>query len=123
MIAVTMSSSPIARNALNCSEPPGGSPARPGLTGSWKARRKAGAPIPSRKPRRLDRATIPRPELVRTEFIGSRSLLAELLRGVCDRRADARIGTASTDVAAHCGVDVITRGLRIGLEQCHCRHD
>src|SRR5216683_5972668 len=123
MIAVTTSSSPIARKALYCSETPGGSPARPGLTGSWKARRKAVAPIPSSKPRRLGPATIPRPELVSTVFMASRSLLTEMLRGVRDRGADARIGAASTDVAAHCGVDVITRGLRVGLEQRYRRHD
>src|SRR6266478_8374497 len=123
MIAVTTSSSPMARKALNCSETPGGSPARPGLTGSWKARKKAVAPIPSSKPRRLGPATIPRPELVSTVFMASRSLLTEMLRGGGDRGADSRIGAASTEVAAHRGVDVITRGVRVGLEQCNRGHD
>src|SRR5258707_6475641 len=123
MIAVTTSSSPIARKALYCSETPGGSPGASGLDGSWKAKKKAVAPIPSRKARRLGPASIPRPELVSTVFMASRSLLTEMLRGVRDRGADARIGAASTDVAAHCGVDVITRGLRVGLEQRYRRHD
>src|SRR6266404_3617490 len=123
MIAVTTSSSPIARKALNCPETPDGSPARPGLTGSWKERRKAVVPIPSRKARRLVPPTISRPELVSTAFMASRLLLTEMLRGIRDRGADARVGAASTDVAAHCGVDVITRGLRVGLEQRYRRHD
>src|SRR6202011_2233503 len=123
MIAVTTSSSPIARKALNCPETPDGSPARPGLTGCWKARRKAVVPIPSRKPRRLVPPTISRPELVSTVFMAARSLLTEMLRGVRDRGADSRIGAASTEVAAHRGVDVVTRGLRVGLEQCNRGHD
>src|SRR5258707_15852767 len=123
MIAATTSSSPIARKALNCPETPDGSPARPGLTGSWKARRKAVVPIPSRKPRRLVPPTISRPELVSTVFIAARSLLTEVLRGVRDRGSDRRIGAASTDFAAHCGGDVIVRGLRTVLVQRYCGHD
>src|SRR6266851_10163427 len=121
MIAVTTSSSPIARKALNCPETADGSPARPGLTGRWKARRKAVVPIPSRKLRRLVPPTISRAELVSTVFMAARSLLTEMLRGFRDRGADPRISAASTDVAAHCGVDVITRG--VGLEQRYRRHD
>src|SRR5260370_33980102 len=121
MIAVTTSSSPIARKALNCPETPDGSPARPGLTGSWKARRKVVVPIPSRKPRRLVPPTISRPELVSTGFMAARSLLTEMLRGVRDRGADPRLAAASTDDAAPCGIDVITRGFRGGLGQRYHR--
>src|ERR1700741_4671292 len=118
-----MSSSPIAIKALSCPARAAGSPARPTLAGSWKARRKADVPIPSRKARRLGPARKPGSELFSTMVMAPSSFLVEMLRGVRDRGTDARIGAASTDVAAHCGVDVITRGLRVGLEQRYRRHD
>src|SRR5260370_17605780 len=37
-------------------------------------------------------------------------------------RADARIGAATADIAAHGVVDVGIAGLRCLLEQCACRH-
>jgi hypothetical protein len=87
---------------------PDGSPARPGPVGIWKARRKAIVPIPSRKLRRLGSAIVQQLEAVSTMLMAARSLLTEMLGGVGDRGADARIGSASTDVADHCRVDVIT---------------
>src|SRR3981189_182792 len=91
MIAVTRSSSPIARKALNCPEPPGDPAALAGPTGRWKARRKAVVPIPSRKLRRLGPANISRPELVSTVFMAPPPLLTEMLRGVRDCGADTWI--------------------------------
>src|SRR5882724_4445947 len=56
-------------------------------------------------------------------FMAALSLFSERIRGVRDRGANSRIRAASTEVSAHRGVDVVTRGLRVGLEQCNRRHD
>ncbi len=37
--------------------------------------------------------------------------------------ADAMIGTAATVVTVHCGDDVITRRIGIGIEECRCGHN
>jgi hypothetical protein len=52
-----------------------------------------------------------------------RSLLTEMLRGIRDCGADTWIRAASTDVAAHCGVDFISRRLWDGLKQRYRSHD
>src|SRR6266404_914700 len=108
MIAVTMSSSPIARKALDCPGTLDGSPARATRAGRWKARRKADVPIPSRNARRVESTLKLRFELLSKLFMAGRSQLPEILRGVRNRGADSRVGAASTEVAAHRGVDVIT---------------
>src|SRR6266436_1502438 len=118
-----MSSSPIARKALNRPGRAGDSFARAPLIGSWKARRKAVVPTPSRKGRRLGNTPGSRFKQCCSMFIAAHSLFSERIRGVCDRGANSRIRAASTEVSAHRGVDVVTRGLRVGPEQCDRRHD
>src|SRR6266403_4772475 len=56
-------------------------------------------------------------------FIAAHSRFSERIGGICDRGANSRIRAASTEVSAHRGVDVVTRGLRVGPEQCDRRHD
>src|SRR5258708_40261418 len=118
MSPVTLSLSPIARKALNGPGRADDSFARAPLIGSWKARRKVVVPAPSRKARRLGNAPGSRFKHCCSIFIAAHSLFSERIRGICDRGANSRIRAASTEVSAHRGVDVVPRGLRIGLEQC-----
>src|SRR5882762_6254037 len=55
---------------------------------------------------------------VRERCRDSSGILSRQMNG----RADARIGAATADIAAHGVVDVGIAGLRCLLEQCACRH-
>src|SRR5688572_17314828 len=50
-------------------------------------------------------------------------LAARERSGAMNRLANARIGAAATDVAAHGRIDIGIRGLGVLLEQGHRRHD
>jgi len=69
-------------------------------------------------PRRLGNAPGSQFKQCCSMFIAAHSLFSERIRGICDRGANSRIRAASTEVSAHRGVDVVTRRLRVGLEQC-----
>src|ERR1700754_3087036 len=76
---------------------------------------RASPPTPWMKRRRLS--------LTRKIWFMDMSSGAQGAGGFVDSRADAHIGGATADVAAHGGVDVGVAGLVVGLEQRRGGHD
>src|SRR4249920_1272 len=86
---------------------------------------RAGRPNPSTKPPPM--AVVAVRKLRREGEARSRVSISRLrigdARGLLDRRADTRIGTATADVPCHGIVDVRIARLRLGGEQRAGRHD